>query len=126
MSLSDEIKADALEAQKYSRKHLVLELDFSEASVKELEENADTVEFAIPGGKSMENVEMLARTWGAYVGESLRRRCGGQWTREPDGRIALVGSSGRVHPQEQVRRRLLEGHAFKLDEFFTSALSKLA
>jgi len=125
MSLDAEMKADSLEAQKFSRKYLVLELDFSADSVKELENNADTVEFAIKGGKSLENIEMLTRTWGAYLGEAVRRKYGGQWVREADGRIALVGAAGSVYPHERVRRRLLEGGAFPLDDFFKTAHDQL-
>lgn len=74
--LAEAMKANALEAQRFSRKHLVLELDFSEASVDLIEANADDVEYAIKGGKSEENVAMLVRVWGVHrrvVTEDLRR-----------------------------------------------------
>jgi hypothetical protein len=105
--LVEQIKADALEAQRFSRKHLVLELDFSEASIDELESNVDTVEYAIKGGKTEENLDMLARIWGAYVGEALRKACGGEWEQE-GGRIGLRSEKGIAHPQEHVRRRMTE------------------
>lgn len=121
--LAEQIKADALEAQKFSRKHLVLELDFSEASIDMIETNADTVEYAIKGGKSDENLDMLARIWGAYIGESLRRKCGGDWEQDGD-QIALRTSRGAVYPQQHVRSRLANG-AQGLGDYFRQAKAEL-
>jgi hypothetical protein len=106
--LAEQIEADALEAQRFSRKHLVLELDFSETSIDELEKNIDTVEYAIRGGKSDENVQILTRIWGAYLGEALRKQCGGEWTEE-DGQSTLRTANAAAQPQEAVRQRLVEG-----------------
>ena len=50
-TLAKQMADDALEAQKFSRKHLVVELGMNAASVSELEENVDMVEYAIAGGK---------------------------------------------------------------------------
>ncbi len=106
--LADQMKADALEAQKFSRKHLILELDFSETSIDYLESAVETIEYAIPAGKSEENVEMLSRIWGAYLGETLRKQCGGQWVEEA-GQPTLRGARSSAQPQEMVRKRLVEG-----------------
>ena len=124
-NLADEMQANALEAQKFSCKHLVLELDFSEASIAELEDTVDAVEYAIQGGKSDENVEMLSRIWGAYIGEALRKQCGGQWVSQDNGRVAFKGASATVYPQEQVRRRLTEGPDHNLATYFEEALSSI-
>ena len=108
-TLADEMKAHALEAQRFSRKHLVLELDFSEASIQLLEDQADSVGFAIRGGCTPENIEMLTRIWGAYLGESLRRVTGAEWVLETAGqvrRLGLKGPTAVVHPHEQVHKRL--------------------
>src|SRR5688572_10759809 len=109
-TLADEMKAHALEAQRFSRKHLVLELDFSETSIQQLENQADSVTFALRGGKSAENIAMLTRVWGAYLGESLRKATGAEWVEEMAGqvrRIGLKGSKLTVHPHEKVHQRLL-------------------
>lgn len=126
--LGDEMKAHALEAQKFSRKHLVLELDFSEASVAEMENQADSVPFALKGGKSPENIALLTRLWGAYVGEALRRATGAQWTEETAGevrRIGLQGASAVVHPHEHVHKRLLGSKEDNLVQFFRQAREQL-
>ncbi|MBP90087.1 MAG: hypothetical protein CMJ64_25835 [Planctomycetaceae bacterium] len=106
--LVEQMKVDALEAQRFSRKHLVLELDFSEASVDDIESTVDTVEYAIQGGKSEENLDILSRLWGAYIGEALRKVCGGEWE-QAEGRLGLRTEAGIAHPQEQIRQRLTEG-----------------
>ena len=124
-TLAEQMQADALEAQRFSRKHLVLELDFSAASIGELEANADTVEYAIAGGKSDENIEMLSRIWGAYIGEAFRQQSSGQWVCEDDGRLALQTSGGSAYPQEQVRQRLTEGADFNLATYFATTLAQL-
>lgn len=120
-TLADEMKAHALEAQRFSRKHLVLELDFSEASVQELENQADSVTFALRGGKTPENLAMLSRIWGAYIGESLRRATGAEWleeTTEAGRRLGLRGAGGVVYPHEHVQRRLMGTKADSLTLFF--------
>jgi hypothetical protein len=124
-TLDEEMKSHALEAQRFSRKHLVLELDFSEASIQELESQCASIEYALRGGKSPENVELLSRIWGAYIGESLRRATGAAWVEEVEGesrRIGLQGSGGqRVHPHEQVRKRLTDTAAQDLTAYFRQA-----
>ena len=122
--LIEQMKADALEAQRFSRKHLVLELDFSEASIDELESNVDTVEYAIKGGKTEENLDMLCRVWGAYLGEALRKACGGEWEQEED-RIGLRTSKGVAYPHELVRGRL-SGSGQGFGDYFRHTLAELS
>ena len=123
-TLAEQMAADLLEAQKFSRKHLVVELGLNAASVSELEENVDMVEFALAGGKSAENVEMLTRTWGAFLGEALIHVANGSWV-ELDGRLAVQGASGIAYPHEQVRRRILEGSAHNLVTYFEETVKLL-
>ncbi len=115
--LAEEMKANALEAQRFSRKHLVLELDFSEASVDLLEANADDVEYAIKGGRSAENVAMLARIWGAYIGEALRRVGKWEWA-EIDGQICLRSEMAATSPQDEVRKRINREGGHHLGDYF--------
>jgi hypothetical protein len=127
-TLADEMKALALEAQRFSRKHLVLELDFSEASIQELENHADSLTFAIRGGKTPENLAMLTRIWGAYVGESLRKATGAEWVEEAAGqvrRIGLKGATVTVHPHEQVHQRLIGSKEHSILRFFQEARGQL-
>ena len=117
------MQADAREAQVFSRKHLVLELDFSSQSVDELETQADTIEFALRGGKSQENIDLLSRLWGAYIGESIRKAAGGEWTRGEDDRVALKIGDQLFYPHEQLRQRLVEGNTYNLTTYFQAAVN---
>lgn len=127
--LLEEMKAHALEAQRFSRKHLVLELDFTEASVQLLDENCDSVEFALRGGKTPENVDMLTRIWGAYLGESLRKATKAEWFADESGgtrRLGLRGAPGAtVFPHEVVRSRLTQQGAESLLAFYRDARQSL-
>lgn len=124
-TLAEQMAADLLEAQKFSRKHLVVELGLTAASVAELEDNVDTVEYAIAGGKSAENVELLTRLWGAFLGEALIHAAGGSWI-EQDGRRAVQGANGIAFPHEQVRRRIVEGSEnHNLATYFAEMIKQL-
>lgn len=123
--LATQMKADALEAQKFSRKHLVLELDFSPHSVGEMERNCDAVEFALRGGKSPENIGLLTRIWGAYLGETLRMQVGGEWTGDAGSPVLRVGEEA-LQPHEQVRQRLVSGAAYNLYEYLVAVQNRHA
>lgn len=108
MSVSEEMLEFAFEAQKLTRKHFVVELDFSEQSIQDLDRIADDVDFTLSGGKSPENIELLSRTWGSYLGEVLCRTRGGQWVESPDhtfGAAVQCGDS-KLDPHGQIRKRL--------------------
>ena len=128
-TLAEEMKAHALEAQKFSRKHLVLELDFSENSVRELENHYDTLAYALKGGGSQENVALLTRIWGAYIGESLRRATGAEWIEETATTARRIGLKGRqgtvIYPHEVIGQRLFDKQAGNVLEFFQAARDTL-
>ena len=123
-TLAEQMADDMLEAQRFSRKHLVVELGMSAASVAELEENIDLVEFAIPGGKSEENVDLLTRIWGAYLGEALIHATGGSWI-EKDGGPAVQGAHDIAFPHDQVRRRIIAGSENNLATYLTEMTKQL-
>jgi hypothetical protein len=116
--LAAEMKAHALEAQKFSRKHLVLELDFSPHSLHELDPQLDALEYALRGGKSPENISMLTRIWGAYLGETIRHRLGGEWSPDSDSQPTIVLSGETLRPHEQVRLRIVEGAKHNVEAWF--------
>jgi hypothetical protein len=123
--LAAEIEAHVLESQKFSRKHLVLELDCSPQSLRELDEQCDAVEFAIRGGKSPENVAMLTRIWGAYLGEVLRRRWGGTWSVDESGPVLTINHQ-QFRPHERVKQRLLAGKQHDIEAFYREAEARVS
>lgn len=114
--LQQQIADRAIEAQKLARKYFVVELDFTVESLKPLDAACDDVDFAMPGGKSEENLAKLSRLWGAYVGEVLRQAHGGAWIGDsPDDAVLRI--DGRtIEPAKQVRARLAEGPDHRLSQ----------
>jgi len=106
-SIAEEMSAAAVEAMKLTRKYFVVELDFSAASLKTLDALFDDVEFTMPGGKSDDNVDLLTRVWGSYLGEVIRRNLGGDWIDgHSDGQNALQIQDEKIAPHCIVRGRL--------------------
>ncbi len=123
-AIAEQMAADAAEAMKYTRRHFVVELDYSPESVERLESAAGDVPFAINGGASPENIDHLTRIWGAYVGEVLRRTAGCSWQQNEAGEPALQTSSGLQQPHEAVRQRLSKpDEALSLVVFFQQCQS---
>lgn len=117
MSIAEQMLADALEGQKLAKKYFVVNLDFSPESLGPLDEACDQVAFALKGGKSEENVALLTRVWGAYLGEILRRHGLGEWS--DSGSPAVARPDGtRLECHERVRRRLVDGAAWSLVDCF--------
>lgn len=124
MSISEKMKQDALEGQKLTRKFFVIELDFSRESLLDLEDLFDNVEIYLRGGKSEENIALLTRTWGAYLGEVLQRQGIGNWAKEADaiGGAVLTRDGEPLRPHAQVRQRLLEGDSANVVRYANSIL----
>ena len=110
-SLAEQMEADAYEAMKFTRKHFVVELDFSAANLNELDEQCDAVDYTLASGKSEENLQLLKRIWGAYLGETIRRQRGGEWvtTNDSSGQetAALTCDGKTIFPHQQLYRQHL-------------------
>ncbi|MCA9173144.1 MAG: hypothetical protein KDB14_01455 [Planctomycetales bacterium] len=121
MDLQSRLDADALEAQKLTRKHFVVGLNFSVESLRELDPLCDDASFVLPGGKNEANMELLTRVWGAYLGEVLRRASDGAWTETAEG-VTLHVAGKTLDPFARVRLRLQEGAEHSLIAYATEAL----
>jgi hypothetical protein len=109
--------ADALAAQKFTRKFFVVELDFTEPTIADLEAQCEAAKYALRAGLSPENIDKLTNLWGAYFGEVLRRHSSGQWGLvQNDGadKFALQTTATTVFPHDQIRQRLEQGPAANL------------
>ena len=114
--------ANADHAVRYARDHFKWELDYSPASLERVDKIIDVLHVELPKSflaKALkhaaieEEVWTAAKMWGAYVGETFRRRWGGRWKTTPtvDGHadVILETPLGKCRPVDQVRRRLSEG-----------------
>lgn len=122
-TLTDQMNADALEAMKLTRKYFVVELDFSADSIQHLDSLCDDVDFTLRGGRSDENVELLTRVWGSYLGEVIRRHGSGQWIANEQGAPLLRAGDTLLNPHGRVHDRLLNGPDFNLWDFYQQATS---
>ena len=106
---------EAAELVRFARTELGVQLDWSDASITQIERLAVALgkDLRREGGKLSE-VEGLVRLLGSYVGEVYRRNHGGSWGEAKVGgqhRIALRPTRGDtlLWPAERIRQRLRQG-----------------
>ena len=112
---------EALAAQKFTRKFFVIELDFSEKTIEELEAQCEAAKYALRNGLTPENIDKLTGLWGAYFGEVLRRHSAAQWrSLSVDGadRFVLQAGETQIAPHQFVRARLEQGAGRDLREAY--------
>jgi hypothetical protein len=116
-----------------------IELDYSEASMEKVEGLLGQLQGELSqwslGKSSPQHVadkplDEMARIWGGYLGEVVRRRFGGEWTIEsyPGGEfliIALNVGGSRLFPAMKVHKRLTEGATDNLWTFYQMMREKL-
>jgi hypothetical protein len=99
-----------------------VQLDFSEASVEQLEQ--------LVGAASPQNLDEASKIWGAYFGEVVRRRWGGEWSIEsyPGGQFAtltLTVQGSKLFPSLKIYRRLTSGASENLATFYQAVKERL-
>jgi len=99
-----------------------VELDFSEASVERLEK--------LVAESPQADLEETCKMWGAYFGEVVRRRFGGDWSIEtyPGGKFAtltLTVQGAKLFPSMKIYRRMTQGASEDLRTFYASVKEKL-
>ncbi|HSE48762.1 MAG TPA: hypothetical protein VLA96_06090 [Terriglobales bacterium] len=98
-----------------------MELDYSEASVERLE--------ALLSEGPAADAE-TCKMWGAYFGEVVRRKFGGDWSIEtyPGQQFAtltLTVQGAKLFPSMKIYRRLTQGASEDLRTFYASVKEKL-
>ena len=81
-------------------------------------------------GEVEEQMVMMAKLWGGYLGEVVRRRWGGEWAMEtyPGGNFATLTLNVRgakLFPSMKIYRRLTEGSGEDVWAFFQKIRQKL-
>jgi len=111
-------------------RQLEIELDYSEESLKQVENILERL--PLPGAAAGAaasvppadaDTEDLCKMWGGYLGEVVRRRWGGEWVLEtyPGGNVLTVALStpgGTVFPSLKIYRRLSQGAAENVWSFY--------
>ena len=117
------MEAYALEAVNLAQTTSQQKLDFSEDSIKTLEKILDAIHKSIPrdvlqkrirGVAGSEIVDQVCNTYGAYIGEVMRRNIGGEWMLDDKfspGRkiVSLRVGHLQTFPTSKVLKRILDG-----------------
>ena len=86
-----------------------------------LESLVPDVHYRMPNGKAQENIQLLCRLWGAYIGEVFRRNIGGEWIEWEDqyGKaIAFQSGNVKVFPSNKVHKRLVNRAEHNLHDYY--------
>lgn len=111
-------EAYAQDAVDHAKTAFDVELDYSPESVERVESMLTELHAAIPRGflarvlkrgPSNKDVETMAKMYGCYVGEVLRRASGGAWILDPETYLTLTKDDARVFPPIKVHKRLVNG-----------------
>ena len=122
-TITDTMEAYALEAVNLAQTTSQQKLDFSEDSIKTLEKILDAIHKSIPrdvlqkrikGVAVSEIVDQVCNTYGAYIGEVMRRNIGGEWMLDdkfsPGQKIvSLRVGHLQTFPSSKVLKRILDG-----------------
>jgi len=121
-TLADDMKFLAEQAVGLARDQHGISLDYSEDSLEQVETILAAIYDAIPKGAfakvfkrrpSEAEIQQMAVVWGAYVGEVIRRRWGGEWTLEtpvhPEPVLTLRVIENNIFPPARVYKRLTNG-----------------
>ena len=129
-SFDDQMAVCAQEAVTIARDRYSVTLDFSEASVKQLETLLATMHTGLPklgdpARPSDQWITSIAFTLGAYLGEIFRANLGGTWlTQNPQasGSLPALNIHGdTLTPCRKVLKRILDGPAENVAFFYQGA-----
>jgi hypothetical protein len=118
-----ETMADCAETAVENAKENGITLDYSSESIKHVEKVLETFCAELPrtadgsySRTSAEDIVTIARAYGGYIGEVLRRAAGGEWVidkdpdvTDPNSAITLRKDNKRVFPVDKVMKRLFNG-----------------
>jgi len=128
------MEAYSLDAVDMAKANFDEGLDFSEASVEKVEKIMRQFYDSLPRGffqklfkrpPPPETIDQVCKMFGAYIGEVLRRRFGGEWMFDektfPGTRIISLQRDGmRIWPTAKIHKRITNGaednvwHYFKI------------
>jgi hypothetical protein len=129
-SFDDRMVICAKEAISIARDRYGITLDFSEASVKELETLLAGIHNSLPkpddsSRPSDQWITSISVTFGAYLGEVFRKNLGGSWLQQnptAPGSLPALNIGGNVlTPCRKVSKRILDGPGENVAFFYSAA-----
>lgn len=124
VTVRDVMEAYAMDAVDSAKRGFQKDLDYSIASIAVLEEIVGRQHDAIGAGDvpTEEQLSTFAMTWGAYLGETIRKAHGGEWSRPVEGVYAgayvLTVGETQLSPPGKIYKRLVDGEADNLVGYY--------
>jgi len=139
-ALQKEVEALAQSAITHAQQQFNVRLDFSPRSVEHVEEILGKLHALIPQSRlsrifnprpDFHDVARIANSYGAYVGEIIRRECGGQWeTTEVCGceniLVLRIRSDFTLMPTTKTWNRLTMGPSESVLNYYNRSLQRSA
>lgn len=98
-------------------------LDYSEESIQEVENMLAIMYEAKPAGLADSNILYMAKLFGGYLGEIMRKRWKGEWSMEEADHAAdveLVIHNQKLYPVKKVYYRLVNGPTENVWNYYQS------
>lgn len=125
-TVTDMAKAYALDAIDHAKSKCDIDLDYSPESIPLVETILGQLHDGMPKGflakffgfgPSRTDIETVAKMYGFYVGEVIRRCAGGEWQLEDDG-VALTKDEAKICPPAKVFQRITDGDGDNVAAYF--------
>lgn len=124
LTITDMMKAYSEDAVEIAGS-MGVQLDYSEESLKKVDEILEKYHQGIPKGikklfikgPTEEQITQMSKVWGGYVGEVFRRNLGGEWrmSKSFSNALSLSINSIELYPPSKVNKRIING---KEDEIY--------
>ena len=137
-SISDEMKTMSEKCVNFTRDLHKIHINFEEESLEIVDKILDHYCRSRPKGigklfkrgPSPELVNHMSVLFGGYIGEVIRRNCGGQWTVDtetiPDQEIIAFEVHGtKMLPAQEVFKRLCEGEGERVSVWYSNLMKKI-
>jgi hypothetical protein len=107
---------------------LNFELDYSEESLVKLDQILESYHQGIPKGikklfskgPSEEQINQMAKIWGGYLGETIIRQLGGEWSMSTafENALAIKIGETEIYPPAKVYKRIINGSEDNVNIYF--------
>lgn len=137
-SISDEMKTMAEKCVEFTRDLLNIHINFEEESLEAVDKILDHYYREKPKGivklfrrgPSPEVINHMSMLFGGYVGEVIRRKCGGQWKVDaeiiPDQETIVLEVHGiKILPTKEAFKRLCDGDGERAYACYTNLQQKI-
>jgi hypothetical protein len=131
-TINDTMSALAQDAVDFANRNFGVVLDFSNASVEQVETIAEELYQSIPQGMlnklfhlspSEGEIQKICDMFGAYIGEVFRRGKGGVWANNQEfSAVGIQHGASWLFPQGKVHDRLRNGSEDNLWTYFRALL----